>query len=582
MKKIFSCAVTLLFFIYCNAQTSIKMKMEGGVSIVPCKINGLPLSFIFDTGASDVSISITEARFMLKNGYLTSSDIIGTTKFSDATGTISEGIIINLRELEFAGLQMKNIRATVVNSLNAPLLLGQSAIKKLGKFEVNFETNILTINTGNKSYDYSNFSSFQIDMSEEYDPTNPVQNGSSLRSLSQIGALVGKENYSEAKKAIDLYLSMQQNQNSAEAYYYKGRIYNSLSRVLGINKMDAYHYKLTAFNAFIKNQALDPLELRMKSEFYKSFLDLYLGFYDLGAQFFNVKSYSNAYKSFSKAQGVENFILSKNYVYKEFKLNTLDTALVMNIAASSLQASDTINAVKNYRRITDAEIVDSDYERVYEFLAGYYLGINDNNAQAILSKAKAAYPNNPFWNAVELKQFLKNGDKKSMFQQYEELYNRNPGNYANTYNYAVELFNSLWVEENNNRDINISLILISILKSAIAVDPGVDANILLNNHLFNVAADYSTKAALINVTKTTNPDELKKKKEFIALTISYMNQLIPYGEKIIKFYSEKETLTTKQKISYKQTAGYLSDAYKVKDDLKKSEHYDKIITNIKF
>ena len=34
---------------------------------VPCNVNGLPLNFIFDTGASTVSISSIEVSFMLKN-----------------------------------------------------------------------------------------------------------------------------------------------------------------------------------------------------------------------------------------------------------------------------------------------------------------------------------------------------------------------------------------------------------------------------------------------------------------------------------------------------------------------------------
>jgi hypothetical protein len=35
-------------------KTKISMNKEGGVYVVPCKVNGLPLKFIFDTGASDV------------------------------------------------------------------------------------------------------------------------------------------------------------------------------------------------------------------------------------------------------------------------------------------------------------------------------------------------------------------------------------------------------------------------------------------------------------------------------------------------------------------------------------------------
>ena len=55
----------------------IPFTKEGGVCKVKCAINGLPLHFIFDTGAADVSISSVEATFMAKNDFLSSSDIIG-------------------------------------------------------------------------------------------------------------------------------------------------------------------------------------------------------------------------------------------------------------------------------------------------------------------------------------------------------------------------------------------------------------------------------------------------------------------------------------------------------------------------
>ena len=76
MKKILFIVGTL-FFTSVIAQTKIQMIKEGGVYSVPCKINGLPLKFVFDTGASDVSISLTEASFMLKNGFISKEDIGG-------------------------------------------------------------------------------------------------------------------------------------------------------------------------------------------------------------------------------------------------------------------------------------------------------------------------------------------------------------------------------------------------------------------------------------------------------------------------------------------------------------------------
>lgn len=57
--------VLLFFRLNSYAQTVIKMRRQGGVSVISCKVNGLKLDFIFDTGASDVSISLTEVLFMI-------------------------------------------------------------------------------------------------------------------------------------------------------------------------------------------------------------------------------------------------------------------------------------------------------------------------------------------------------------------------------------------------------------------------------------------------------------------------------------------------------------------------------------
>ena len=57
--------------------TEIPFTKEDGICKVKCQINGLPLHFVFDTGASDVALSMVEATFMMKNGYLSKNDFIG-------------------------------------------------------------------------------------------------------------------------------------------------------------------------------------------------------------------------------------------------------------------------------------------------------------------------------------------------------------------------------------------------------------------------------------------------------------------------------------------------------------------------
>ena len=109
---------------------------EGGVTKVKCRINDLPLHFVFDTGAADVTMSMVEANFMLKNDYIKPSDIIGSARYMDANGDISEGTIVNLRKVDFGGLELDNVRASVVRNQQAPLLLGQSVLGRLGKIEI--------------------------------------------------------------------------------------------------------------------------------------------------------------------------------------------------------------------------------------------------------------------------------------------------------------------------------------------------------------------------------------------------------------------------------------------------------------
>jgi clan AA aspartic protease (TIGR02281 family) len=107
-------------------------KMYSGVYEIGCEVNGLPLKFVFDTGASAVTISSVEAQFMLKNGYLKTEDIKGKEYFTVATGEISEGTIIRLRDIKIGDAVLRNVEASVVHNQQAPLLLGQTVLERFG------------------------------------------------------------------------------------------------------------------------------------------------------------------------------------------------------------------------------------------------------------------------------------------------------------------------------------------------------------------------------------------------------------------------------------------------------------------
>lgn len=111
-------------------------KMHSGTYEIPCQVNGLPLKMIFDTGASDVTISSVEANFMFKNGYLSSNDVKGKRNFMTASGDIHEGTVLKLKEVRLGDAVLKNIDASVVGNQKAPLLLGQSVLEKFGTITI--------------------------------------------------------------------------------------------------------------------------------------------------------------------------------------------------------------------------------------------------------------------------------------------------------------------------------------------------------------------------------------------------------------------------------------------------------------
>lgn len=125
--------------------SEIPFTKENGVCKVKCLVNDLPLYFVFDTGASDVTISMVEANFMMKNGYLSDRDVVGSQRYMDANGDISVGTIINLKEVYFGGQSLTNVRASVVRNQKAPLLLGQSVLGRLGKIEIDNSKSLLKI-----------------------------------------------------------------------------------------------------------------------------------------------------------------------------------------------------------------------------------------------------------------------------------------------------------------------------------------------------------------------------------------------------------------------------------------------------
>ncbi len=396
------------------------------------------------------------------------------------------------------------------------------------------------------------------------------------QSLEDINDLMGQSKFNEAKTAIDKYFTNPKKANDAEGYYYKGRIYNSLSRDTAFSFSLMFEYKSEAFEAFKKNQALDAKDVYLMLENHTSYLDLYFGFYDLGAKDFNAKKFGDAVTAFKKANEVKDYILSKKYEYSQTKLYALDTSLILNIAASAIQNKQENIAVEYYKKLTDLNVDGADYKELYQFIIEYYIKTNDaENLKSILTKAKKLYPGDDYWIDIELKAAGNTGNKADLLAKYEELLAENPTSFLLAYNYSVELYNSLYGRDASSAGSEaVSDKLTEIAKKAIANESKTDitATVLMCNHLFNYAADELNAS---NMIKSTKPEDVKKKAALKAIANKTMDECIVYAETAMKFYEGLSSRTPIQKANYKIVLGYLSDIYSVKKNTAKAAEYEK-------
>ncbi len=119
-----------------SSRTDKIKSRKNGLLTIPCEINGLRLRFILDTGASAVSLSLTEASFMYKNGYLEDKDFVGTANSQIASGEIQENYVVILKEVKIGSKVLQNVKAVVSKGLSAPLLLGQSVLSQIGEWSI--------------------------------------------------------------------------------------------------------------------------------------------------------------------------------------------------------------------------------------------------------------------------------------------------------------------------------------------------------------------------------------------------------------------------------------------------------------
>jgi hypothetical protein len=378
------------------------------------------------------------------------------------------------------------------------------------------------------------------------------------QTLDDVKKYVLLNKYEDAKTQIDKFMLDPKNAAKADGWYYKGVIYNEVSKI----NATCTTCKIEAFEAFKKYQVMDAKNTWMNEEQNVRLFDLYNGFFDLGSKAYNAKDYKSAFDNFKNANTVGNYVNTKGFAYNGFKFPALDTSLILNIALAARLGNNDASAAEYYEKLAAIEVKGPDNIEMYEYLCNYYASTkNMSSFNNIITKGKKLYTDHAFWVEKEI-DMVDSKDKRALIAKYEEILASNTLGYTLAYNYAVELFNFTFITDPRPTDYNdLKVKSKNAISNALKISNTADANLLMARALYNDSYDMQEE---INKIKGAKPEDVKKKAEKKAAMNKTTDECIKYAENAASEFSKLTSYNRDQKKSYKSTYGLLVELYGLK------------------
>jgi hypothetical protein len=205
----------------------------------------------------------------------------------------------------------------------------------------------------------------------------------------------------KAKADIDNYIANPKYAEKPEGWYYKGKVYNEISKHDSLSGACA-DCKWEAFNSFKKYQQLDQKNKLMAPNQNVDLFDIYNGYFKVATIAYEQKNYTTALRYFQKASMVEDYIRDKEFKYKGFQFPALDTLLIIDMGISARVSGNDNTAIIYYKMITDANLADSQYVNCYEYVTDYYKKTEDwDNFDTALAKGKKMFPDDKYWATAD-------------------------------------------------------------------------------------------------------------------------------------------------------------------------------------
>jgi hypothetical protein len=233
--------------------------------------------------------------------------------------------------------------------------------------------------------------------------------------------LYTQKQYEKAKEQVDKWVSdpKLKDKDKPTAYLWKMQVYSQLYADSSLTSKypDAHDQALDALNKYL---ALDPsLKALKDGGFAGGVGNLYTGDFNKGRDAFQSKDWQNAFKYFSQAEKLGEFLLANKLSANNATVDTV-TVLYTGYAAQNAQLTD--SAAKYYGMIADLKVGGKDYEDLYKYLIQYYSDKKDEaNFKKYLAQAKELYPeDNSVWTQFEMGNLTENADLMQLLDQYNK------------------------------------------------------------------------------------------------------------------------------------------------------------------
>jgi hypothetical protein len=407
-----------------------------------------------------------------------------------------------------------------------------------------------------------------------------VFSGLFAQSVDKAKDLLKANNLPAAKDEIDKALLVEKNQKNAEAWYAKVKIYNAVAvnDSLKAKYPDALIQSLDALKKY--SQLDDKKLVSLTVDQYKPINEIYQGLFQTGAANYNAQKYPDALADFRGAISAIAFMFKQGWIKQ-----SMDTTATLYAGISAEKSDKREEALIYYKTIADSGITKiggNDMTEIYKWLADYYTRKGDKESAAkYVALGKSKYPNDIFYDELQLDELRKNGPKDSLFAKYEEINREHPDSSIYYFNYGLELYQYATDTSTGKRMANADSLIHKAqgkLLTSVKLNPNYpQAYLVLGQISYNEGVEFQV---LGKPKGNTNAEELKKRQDYRAQSVKKFDEAIPYLEKVDQLLGGQGKLKKADKIALRDAYDMLITIYESRKDKPKIDAWTDKYNNV--